>query len=266
MSAATFAAVVEGEHREASVAGEGASGVEGLSVGRPGNAPEIATVAGGGMECVQRGGVEQVDAVLDLFEDREVVIHDRIDEGVGEKVRLVFPDLRACAVDPLPDGIEHVARLLLKSDEPAGAKHDAQLLVADFAVLLVEFEHLERQEEVALEILDLRALAGVQNVLQRQRIDAEQRSKLFDHAGIMQPGDIDPEHRELLLQCDALRRTADGHRDRLLFTVADDGDFGLLDLLLADMDERTRRLADRLVTAVEHLFSALAPLVPAGWM
>ena len=78
--------------------------------------------------------LELLQAVAEVLQDRERLVHDRVDQRVGEEARVVPPQLRARRPDPLADRVPHVARGLLEGQHRLVADEDADLLGVELAL------------------------------------------------------------------------------------------------------------------------------------
>ena len=95
----------------------------------------------------------------------------------------------------LRTGIERIAFTLLEGDDEILAEEDGDLLVAVGCDVV---DHPDDDEGMVLEEIDLRPLAGVDDVLQRQRMQAENAADLLDQLDVGEAGAIKPDHRPLV--------------------------------------------------------------------
>jgi hypothetical protein len=103
---------------------------------------------------------------------------------------------------PLSDRVEAVARMFLEGDQGVLGQEHAHLLRFD---LLFEMEHAHDDVEVVAVVVDLRALAHVEHVFVRERMEAEQVAELADDLDVADAVDVDPEHARLALVRGELR-------------------------------------------------------------
>ena len=192
---------------------------------------------------LKQGCFQLVDGVFDLFQNRQVVVDDRIDKRIGEVVRPKFPDLGSGVVYPLPDITEHVPRFFLKGHNEVLADDDAQLFTGYAGLGPAVFEHLKHDVEVSVEILDLRALTGVQNILKRQGFDPEKLPSLLDERCIVQSADIDPDNPVFLLEREAFTHVGALSGNNFGFVEGDHRNERTLYLIPAYMDQRAGWLA-----------------------
>lgn len=145
--------------------------------------------------------LQRFDRVPYLLDDDEVGVHDHVDERIGQIVRPQLPDGSLVLADPLANGIENVAGLgLLECDDPPVAPHDAHLLAREAVVPRVRDQHPEHHVEILPEVLSLGALAGVDHILEQQRMESERRAQLFHHLHLMHAVQVDPGHRRVRTQ------------------------------------------------------------------
>ena len=127
---------------------------------------------------------------------REIAVDDRVDQRIGEIVGLARPQAIGIAgLDALAHRVERIAGALLEGDDEILAEEDGDLLVA---VERGVVDHAEHHEGMVLEQVDLRPLAGVDRVFQRQRVQAEDAADLGDQLDIGEADAIQPDQRPLL--------------------------------------------------------------------
>jgi len=130
-----------------------------------------------------------------------------------------------------PHGVEDVAGLLLKGDDVARTHDEGDLLDDDHLQLRIDGDHLEHDEQTVLVLLDLGALAGVHDVFEHERVQAEALAEGGDRLGVADPFDVDPHDRARAAA--TLRR---------LFAELDDLTNGVgLGVVLRDRDARRCR-------------------------
>ena len=78
--------------------------------------------------------LELLEAVAELLQDREGLVHDRVDQRVREEARVVAPQLRPRGPDALPDRVPDVAGGLLEGEHRPVPDEDADLLGVELAV------------------------------------------------------------------------------------------------------------------------------------
>ena len=136
--------------------------------------------------------LEFLDGSADVFEHGVVVVDDRVEQGVGEVVRLELADRAAAGADAGADGIEHVILgLLLHGDDEVFPEKQAHLLAAD-GVAIVLIDHLGDDEEVVGRLLDFRALAGVEDVFEGERVELEFLAEDSEGFHVAEAIDVDP--------------------------------------------------------------------------
>ena len=139
--------------------------------------------------------LDAVDPVADRLDRRKIAVDDRIDQRVGEIVGLARPQpVRVAGLDALAHRIERIARPLLEGDDETLAEEYGDLLVA---IKRGVVDHGEHDEGMVLEQIDLRPLAGVDHVLEGQRMQAEDAADLGDQLDIGEADAIQPDQRPL---------------------------------------------------------------------
>src|SRR3982751_9526 len=120
------------------------------------------------------------------------MVDDGIEERVGEIIRTHFSNGAVGVANPRPNRLEDIELgFLLESDEKMFAEKHADLFAAHLASL-VAVNHVGDDEKVIIVLLDLRALAGVQNVFERERVKIELRTQNPQDFNVPQPVDVDP--------------------------------------------------------------------------
>ena len=125
----------------------------------------------------------------------KIAVDDRIDQRIGEIVGLARPQaVRIAGLDALAHGVERIARPLLEGDDEILAEEDGDLLVAVSAGVV---DHAEHDEGMVLEEVDLRPLAGIDRVFERQRVQPEDAPDLGNQLDIGKTDAIEPDQRPL---------------------------------------------------------------------
>ena len=83
---------------------------------------------------------------------------------------------------------------LLEGNDELLAEEDGDLLVA---ILRGVVDHAEDDEGMVLEEVDLRTLAGIDDVLERQRVQPEDAADLGDQLDVSKADAIEPDDRPL---------------------------------------------------------------------
>ena len=149
-----------------------------LQVSRPtpGPGPDGALEGLDGPQRLGRGAADQrifqiFDLLAEVIQNGEITVYDCVEEGMGKVVRPGLSQAALFVAEPLPDGVEQAALLLLKGDQPIAAEDDADLLGDKFTAG-VFMEEPEDDVEIIAVILALGALFRVQDVFEGQRVHA----------------------------------------------------------------------------------------------
>ena len=102
--------------------------------------------------------------------------------------------LGLAGLDALAHRVERIARPLLEGHHEILAEEDGDLLVAIERGVV---DHREHDEGMVLEQVDLRPLAGVDHVLEGQRMQVEDAADLGDQLDIGETDAIQPDQRPL---------------------------------------------------------------------
>ena len=177
---------------------------------------------------VQQIVLEVFDGVSQILKHRVVVVDDRIEQGIGEIIRLRLAYGSPACTDPLTHRFKNiVVALLLHGDEEIFPKEKAHLLTADRPALVL-IDHLRDDEHIVGRVLDLRPLAGVQHILKCQRMDAELLPEESERLNVAKSVDVDPGNLAVVEVACQLREIRD---------------IPLLDPILVILDDPDRRLA-----------------------
>ena len=182
--------------------------------------------------------LDAVDLLAELLEDEEIVVDDRVDDGVGQVVGAEGPDAALAAPDPLADRAEAVPGRLLERDDVVRAEDQAELVGRDVPPVRVALDHPQDDEDRVPQVLDLGALGRRHDVLEDERVDLEPGAELLDDGGVLDAVDVDPGHRRRLLEREALLDRGDLLLEEVGRVVIDDRDAGLPALLVADVHQR----------------------------
>ena len=215
---------------------------------RPDRLPEEKHLPLQGMDGVERflAGIldkllfELIDPVSDVLQDDEIMIHDRIQKGVGQVVRPKLPDAGLAAPDSFPDRVEHIARLLLEGQDEIFPENQAQLLGHDLGPLAIELDHPGNDIKGIVQLVQLGPLGRGHDVFKNQGVEAERFSDLLDGFGVVDAVDVDPGHRRGLVKGEALFDGLDDFFVEMLAVVIHDRDTGAVDLAAAHVNEATR--------------------------
>ena len=215
------------------------------------------------------------DAVLQLLEpvseqlqDGEGLVHDRVDQRVGQEARVVASEQRSRGPDPLANRVPHVARRLLEGQDGPVADEDAHLLrVQD---VLAQLELADDDEQPRLEArvllvgLHLGPLRHVEHVLDGQGVEVVLLGQGPDDAEVAEAVHVDPADRRPVgpVPGDEARQVLHLLGDGLLRRVVDAGDAGGDGLprdgvQLVGLDAR-RRAGRRLLEPARQAQAALA--------
>ena len=119
--------------------------------------------------------LQLLEAVAELLQDREGLVHDRVDQRVRQEARVVASQLRPRRPDALPDRVPDVTGGLLEREHRLVPDEDADLLGVELAV--AQLQLADDDEETRLELpvrlvgLHLRPLRDVEHVLDGQRVE-----------------------------------------------------------------------------------------------
>ena len=180
-----------------------------------------------GARALQHQVLEQLETVAEVLEDREGLVHDRVDQRVAEEARVVHPQLRARRADALADRVPDVARRLLEREHRAVADEDAHLLGVQLPLAQLQLARDDEEPRlvgaVVLVGLHLGTLRHVQHVLERERVQAILLGERAHHAQVREAVDVDPAHRRPVLAVarDERGQVLDLLEHRLLRRVVD---------------------------------------------
>ena len=140
---------------------------------------------------VQHLVFDAVDHFAGGLDRREIAVDDGVDQRIGEIVGAACAQpVGHRAFDALAHGIERIAFALLEGDDEVLAEEDGDLLVAVRRDIV---DHPDDDEGMILEEIHLRPLAGVDDIFQRQRMQAENAADLLDQRDVGKAGAVQPD-------------------------------------------------------------------------
>jgi hypothetical protein len=185
--------------------------------------------------------LDAFDALPQLFQHQEIVVHHEIEDRVGQVVR-ALPARRAQAFPDAPsEGIEEVTGPFLEGDDVVPAEHEGELFVLQAVGFWIPGEHLQHHVEVLAVVLEFRALVGREDVLLHERVELQHLAEHRDRAWFACLVDIDPAHAAGLLEGEAILDTLDLALAHLVLVEVDHAHPCALGAFLADVDERAGR-------------------------
>jgi hypothetical protein len=94
-----------------------------------------------GVAPLEHLGLHVLQAVAEVFEEREARVDDGVEQGVHQEAGVVRPEARVRRLQPLPHAVPHVAGALLEREHRGVAEEDADLLAAQ--VVFGQLQHLQ---------------------------------------------------------------------------------------------------------------------------
>ena len=140
--------------------------------------------------------------------------------------------------------VEDVAGLLLDGEHGAVGQGDADLFAGEPPPRFVKGEDLEDYQQAVAEILGLRPVVGVEQILQGQGVQAEILAELLHHRDIVDAEQVDPVDPRLMASLQALPGSQVVPALELLRGVADQLEPGRFQAPFADVQQGSRRLPD----------------------
>ena len=181
--------------------------------------------------------LEFLDVGTEFVEHGVEVVDDGIEQGVGEVVGLGFPDGAPAAAEAGPDRVEDVVlALFLHRDDEIFPEKQTDLFATNGAVFVL-IDHLGDDENVIGGGLDFRPLAGVEDVLERERMEIEFFPEEGERLDIAEPVDVDPGHFAVF---------------DMRGEFGDVGDFPFLEVGTVILDDLDRRLAAFAIDQMRH--------------
>ena len=185
--------------------------------------------------------LERIDPLAELLHDEEIVVDDRVDEGIGQEVRPELADAALGAADPLAHRAEAVPGRLLERQDEIGADDEAELVGPDIRHIRVALDHPQDDEDGVPQVLDLRPLGRRHDILEDERVDVELRAELADDRRVVNAVDVDPGHRGRVFEREAFLDGPDLLLQEVGLVVVDDRDPRLLGRLGPDVHQGPRR-------------------------
>ncbi|KAF5038743.1 hypothetical protein DSECCO2_551100 [anaerobic digester metagenome] len=136
----------------------------------------------------------RLDAFPECLDHGKIPVDDRVQQDVEEVIRPLAPEPSRPGTQALPDALKCIPRLLLERCDVPFPEHKADLFAPELTVA-VGSEHPDCNVEILAVVLDLRALAGVCDVFQGQRVDPGSLPDCLDHPGLVDAVDVDPGNR-----------------------------------------------------------------------
>lgn len=202
---------------------------------------EFGFVAVGVLDEFAAGGEEFFflffDDVAEFFDGEDVVVHERVDEGVAEVVGGVFAYFPLAAVEASADVVEAFAVGFLEGEEVVPAEDEGDLFDVHFSGGAVEAEGFEDEVEVAGVFGVFGAFVRVEDVFEGEGVDGEASPEVADEVGVVESLEGNP---GAVVAGDA--GGEEGGGTEILFLdaiggVAGDEEAGAFDFLFADKNE-----------------------------
>ena len=131
------------------------------------------------------------ESVAVFFKRGEVVIDDGVDDGVGEVVGASIAESNPAGANAFAHFFEAVPFVFLKGDDEAFAEEYGNLFGHE--AIGIFMRHADDGEEEIFVFVDLGALAEVDDIFQRERMEVEALGDLFHAMVITEPDDVEPE-------------------------------------------------------------------------
>ena len=149
-------------------------------------------VDGGGAGTIEHVILSVFDELAEVFDDLEIVVHDGIDEEVGEVVGTFFTHPSLVVAYGLADSVEDILSGFLERDDIILPHDQAHVLGNVCDVLSPEIEHLEGDQDVLIGVFDLGPSGGIYDVLEVQGMEPELLADFFDELSSCSPSTIYP--------------------------------------------------------------------------
>ena len=145
---------------------------------------------------VQHLVLDVVDQVAGHLDRRKIAVDDGIDQRVGEIVGAAGPQsVGRRTLDALAHGIERISLTFLEGNDEILAEEHGDLFVTVGRDVV---DHAHDDEGVVLEEIDLRPLAGVDDVFQSQRMQVENPADLLDQLDVGEARTVQPDDRPVV--------------------------------------------------------------------
>ena len=133
-------------------------------------------------------------ALVEVFHDMKIVVDQRVDQRVEQIVRAPRANPAIGLAQALAYRVEHIPGAFLERDQEPFSKDAADLLGLGDAMLVIESDHLEDDQQVGVINFDFWAVRGVEDILEGEGVDVEAVAQGAQHVDIVQTTDIEPLH------------------------------------------------------------------------
>ncbi len=205
-----------------------------------------------GRRIVHELRLEFLDLLGVAFHDEEVVVHDRVEQRVRQVVGARLADASLALADAFAHRVEHVAGPFLERHHEVPPEDQADLLALDLVRRGIDPQHAADDEDVVRERLDLRPLAGADDVLEGQGVQAEVLAEAGQHVGLVHAVHVDPGHRRRVAQREAVVQVLDRHLGDVAVVVVHDHQAHLFGPVAAGVHDGARRLPGLLAPGMEE--------------
>src|SRR5690606_17793872 len=201
--------------------------------------------------------LQRLDPVADELQHFEVMIHYCIKQRISQVVgpHEADPPTRAQA---FADTLEYVPGALLEGQYVIRPQHQADLFRVDLLTRLIELQHAQHDIEIALIVLHLGPLIGIEDVFHHQWMQLEHYPQGFDHRRVADPGHIEPADLPVLPLPAVTGQIPDHRLVQGVCGVFDHLDSRTVRLVLADVHQGAR-WSTYLGAPFHHQFACHAP-------
>ncbi len=148
-----------------------------------------------------------------------------------------MPDPAVAALQPFTHSVEDISLALLESQHITWPEYQADLLRVDALGGFIEKEHLQDDQAEAFHLFNFWPVLGVENILERQIMDAEVSAERIDDADVVDAAQVDPADGFCLFDGDSVFNGDVCARLERLLAIVNQTDDRLVDFLLADMNQ-----------------------------
>ena len=195
----------------------------------------------------KQGFVYGFDAVVVLFQNDEIVVHDAVEQAIGEEGGVFAEDTARIFAHLAAQLAEQPQRFLLERQHEILADNQIHLVGIQFAGGGVVV-NLRGDKQIIVVVFDFGALFAAEDVFDDQLVDAVRLQRVFEERGVVDADKVQPVNlprlragdvgqfftREIIVlgkRIGGIKRLVDGGTRRVVGIAARDGlvlrDFGL---------------------------------------
>ena len=139
----------------------------------------------------KQGFVYGFDAVVILFQDDEIVVHDAVEQAIGEEGGVFTEDAAQVFAHLAAQQAEQPQRFLLERQHEILADNQIHLVGIQFAGSSIVV-NLRGDKQIIAVVFDFGALFAAEDVFDDQLVDAVRLQRVFEQRGVVDADEMQP--------------------------------------------------------------------------